>query len=83
MSCFTGVQVSTPTVRRVTDGSGVASVEVQTATVATIKRTWLAAPAGPPVQWLSLDVVMIPRIHKAGEALCPEERPPNPRPCTS
>ena len=44
-----GVQVSEPTVRRVTERSGAASITVQTAAVETIEQTLPPAPAGPPV----------------------------------
>jgi hypothetical protein len=47
---FTGVRVSEPTVRRVTEGSGAAYVAVQTAAVASIEQTLPPAPAGPRVQ---------------------------------
>ena len=45
-----GVQVSEPTVRRVTERSGAAYITVQTAAVETIEQTLPPAPAGPPVQ---------------------------------
>jgi hypothetical protein len=61
---FTGVRVSEPTVRRVTEGSGAAYVAVQTAAVQTLEQTLPAAPAGPPVQLLSADGAMVPLIHK-------------------
>jgi hypothetical protein len=61
---FTGVRVSEPTVRRVTEGSGAAYVAVQTAAVETIEQTLPPAPAGPLVQLLSVDGAMVPLIHK-------------------
>ena len=65
LAFFTGVRVSEPTVRRVTEGSGAAYVAVQTATVEAIEQTLPLAPAGPPVQLLSVDGAMVPLIHKA------------------
>jgi hypothetical protein len=65
LAFFTGVQVSEPTVRRVTEGSGAAYVAVQTAAVEAIEQTLPAAPVGPPVQLLSVDGAMVPLIHKA------------------
>ena len=61
---FTGVRVSEPTVRRVTEGSGAAYVAVQTAAVETLEQTLPPAPVGPPVQLLSVDGAMVPLIHK-------------------
>ena len=46
---FMGVQVSEPTVRRVTERSGAAYVALQTAAVETIEQTLPHAPAGPLV----------------------------------
>ena len=61
---FMGVQVSEPTVRRVTERSGAAYITVQTAAVETIEQTLPPAPAGPPVQLLSVDGAMVPLVHQ-------------------
>jgi hypothetical protein len=61
---FTGVRVSEPTVRRVTEGSGAAYVAVQTAAMASIEQTLPPAPAGPRVQLLSVDGAMVPLVRK-------------------
>ena len=67
--CFMGVQVSEPTVRRVTERSGAASITVQTAAVETIEQTLPPAPAGPPVQLLSVDGAMVPLVHQEWAAV--------------
>jgi hypothetical protein len=60
----TGVQVSEPTVRRVTERSGVADVAVPTAAVETLEQTLPPAPAGPPGQVRSVDGAMGPLVHQ-------------------
>jgi hypothetical protein len=61
---FTGVQVSEPTVRRVTEAAGAAYVVVQTAAVESLEQTLPPAPAGPRLQLLSGDGAMVPLRHK-------------------
>lgn len=64
LAFFTGVAVSTATVRRTTAGAGVAYEVVQTTAVETIERELPPAPAGPRVQLLSVDGAMVPLQHR-------------------
>jgi hypothetical protein len=60
---FIGLQVSEPTVRRLTGASGAAYVAVQAAAVEAIERTLPETPAGPAVHLLSVDGAMAPLLH--------------------
>jgi len=57
---FRKVTVSEATVRRVTEKSGEAYVEVQTAQVAVLEQELPPAPEGPAVQQLSVDDALVP-----------------------
>jgi hypothetical protein len=61
---FRRVQVSEPQARQGTEKAGAAYVAVQTAAVERLEREQPPAPAGPPVQLLSVDGAMVPLIHK-------------------
>jgi hypothetical protein len=62
---FTRVTVSEPTVRRDAQAAGAAYVNLQTEEVERIEQTLPPAPAGPPVQLLSVDGAMVPLVHGA------------------
>lgn len=57
---FTGVVVSTETARRLTEAAGQALVAAEDAEVARLEAHLPPAPAGPPVQQLSVDGAMVP-----------------------
>ena len=59
---FTGVRVGEETVRRVTEQIGAAQVAIETAEVAELARTMPDGSAGPAVQLLSVDGVMVPLV---------------------
>ncbi len=59
---FTGVAVSVETVRRLTEAAGQALVAVEDAEVARLEADLPPAPAGPPVQQLSVDGAMVPLV---------------------
>ena len=59
---FTGVAVSAETARRLTEAAGQALVAVEDAEVARLEAELPAAPAGPPVQQLSVDGAMVPLV---------------------
>lgn len=59
---FTGVRVSAETARRLTEAAGAALVAVEDAEVARLEAELPAAPAGPPVQQLSVDGAMVPLV---------------------
>lgn len=59
---FTGVGVSVETARRLTEAAGQALVAVEEAEVAWLEAMLPAAPAGPPVQQLSVDGAMVPLV---------------------
>jgi len=61
---FRKVTVSEATVRRATEKSGEAHVEVQTAQVAVLEQELPQAPEGPAVQQLSVDGAMAPLLHR-------------------
>jgi hypothetical protein len=62
LAYFTGVEVGASTARRLTEQAGAAYEAVQTAAVEEIERTLPPAPAGPPVQFLSVDGAMAPLV---------------------
>lgn len=59
---FTGLVVSVATVRRLTEAAGQALVTVEDAEVARREADLPPAPAGPPVQQLSVDGAMVPLV---------------------
>jgi len=63
---FTGTTVSEATARRVTEAAGAAWVQLELAAVARLEAdprgTAMTAPAGPPVQQLSVDGVLVPLV---------------------
>lgn len=59
---FTRVPVSEPTARRATEQAGTAYVELQTALVEWLEREQPSAPAGPELQYLSVDGAMVPLV---------------------
>jgi hypothetical protein len=61
---FRKVEVSEATVRRATEKSGEAYVELQTAQVAVLEQELPPAPQGPAVQQLSVDGAMVPLLHR-------------------
>ena len=61
---FRKVAVSEATVRRATEKSGEAYVEVQTAQVVVLEQELPQAPEGPAVQQLSVDGAMVPVLHQ-------------------
>jgi hypothetical protein len=61
---FRKVAVSEATVRRATEKSGEAYVELQTAQVAVLEQELPQAPEGPAVQQLSVDGAMVPLLHR-------------------
>jgi hypothetical protein len=63
LAFFTGVTVSEPTVRRLTEGAGAAYEAVQTAAVETLEEELPPAPLGSRVQLLSVDGAMVPLLH--------------------
>ena len=63
LAFFTGVTVSEPTVRRMTEGAGAAYEAVQTAAVATMEEELPPVPVGSWVQLLGLDWAMVPLLH--------------------
>jgi hypothetical protein len=61
---FRKVGVSAATVRRVTERSGEAYVELQREQVEELERELPPAPEGPEVQQLSVDGAMVPLVHQ-------------------
>ncbi len=61
---FTKVDISEPTVRRITEKAGQAYVEIQTAQVERLERELPEAPDGPDVQLMSVDGAMVPLVHR-------------------
>jgi hypothetical protein len=64
MGHFRKVGVSASTVRRATEKSGEAYVEVQTAQVEVLEEELPQNPAEPALQQLSVDGAMVPLLHK-------------------
>lgn len=62
LAYFTRVAVGASTARRLTEQAGAAYEAVQTAAVEEIERTLPPAPAGPSVQFLSVDGAMAPLV---------------------
>jgi hypothetical protein len=62
LAYFTRVSVGATTARRLTEQAGAAYEAVQTAAVEEMERTLPAAPAGPPLQFLSVDGAMAPLV---------------------
>ena len=63
MGRFWKVEVSEATVRRATEKSGQAYVEVQREEVAALEQEMQEAPLGPALQQLSVDGAMVPLLH--------------------
>lgn len=63
LAFFTGVTVAEATVRRTTEGAGVAYEALQTAAVVPLEQELPPAPTGPRVQVLSVDGAMVPLQH--------------------
>lgn len=61
---FRRVVVSEATVRRATEKSGQAYVELQTAQVDILEKEMPEAPQGPALQQMSVDGAMVPLVHK-------------------
>ena len=61
---FRKVVVSAATVRRTTEKSGEAYVDLQTRQVAELERELPPAPQGPAMQQLSVDGAMVPLVHR-------------------
>ncbi len=61
---FRKVEVSASTVRRATEKSGEAYVELQTAQVEALEEELPEAPEGPALQQLSVDGAMVPLLHQ-------------------
>ena len=61
---FRRVVVSEATVRRATEKSGQAYVELQTAQVEILEKEMPEAPQGPTLQQMSVDGAMVPLLHK-------------------
>ena len=61
---FRKVGVSASTVRRITERSGEAYVEVQRAQVEVLEKEMPQSPPGPTRQQLSVDGAMVPLVHK-------------------
>ncbi len=61
---FRKVVVSEATVRRATERSGAAYVEVQTTQVERLEKEMPEAPQGPTLQQMSVDGAMVPLLHK-------------------
>lgn len=66
---FTGVTVAESTVRRTTEGAGAAYAAVQTGAVEAIEQTLPAAPAGAPLQLVSVDGAIVPLVHQEWEGV--------------
>lgn len=62
MAHFTGITVSTATVRRLTEAAGAMQVEVETEAVERIERDLPAPPTGPTIQQLSVDGAFVPLV---------------------
>ena len=60
---FRNVEVSEATVRRATEKSGQAQVELQTKEVAALEGELQEAAEGPALQQLSVDGAMVPLLH--------------------
>ena len=60
---FRNVEVSEATVRRATEKSGQAQVELQTKEVAALEGELQEASEGPALQQLSVDGAMVPLLH--------------------
>ena len=60
---FRNVEVSEATVRRATEKSGQAQVELQTKEVAALEGEFQEAAEGPALQQLSVDGAMVPLLH--------------------
>ncbi len=61
---FRKVGLSEATVRRATEKSGEAYLELQTAQVERLEKEMPEAPQGPALQQLSVDGAMVPLLHK-------------------
>ncbi len=61
---FTKVDISAATARKTTEKAGQAYVAVQTAQLEVLQKELPEAPAGPPVQQVSVDGAMVPLLHK-------------------
>jgi hypothetical protein len=61
---FMHVTVSEPSARRTTEAAGAAYVVVQTEAVEQIERSLPPPPAGPALQFLSVDGAMVPLVHR-------------------
>lgn len=64
LAFFTQVSLTEATARRQTEAAGAAYVALQSAEVEHRERTTPPAPAGPPVQLVSVDGVMVPLVHQ-------------------
>jgi hypothetical protein len=64
LAYFTGVEISAATARRRTEQAGAADVAVQTAAVEELERELPPPPAGPAVQLLSVDGVLVPLVRR-------------------
>lgn len=62
LAYFTRVAVGATTARRLTERAGATYEAVQTAAVEELERDLPLAPAGPPVQFLSVDGAMAPLV---------------------
>lgn len=62
LAFFWGVTLEETTVRRHTEAAGAVYVALQAAELARLERELPAAPAGPPVQYLSADGAMVPLV---------------------
>lgn len=62
LAFFTAVTMSVETARRLTEDAGQALVAVEAAAVARLETALPPAPAGPPVQQLSVDGAMVPLV---------------------
>jgi hypothetical protein len=62
LAFFTGVQVGTETVRRLTETAGAMLVVAETEAVEQLEREQPDPPAGPAVQQLSADGAMVPLV---------------------
>jgi hypothetical protein len=60
---FTHVAVPEPTLRRHVQAAGAAYVAVQDEAVEQLERSVPPAPAGPPVQQVSVDGALVPLVH--------------------
>ena len=61
---FMHVTVTEPSARRTTEAAGAAYVAVQTEAVEQIERSLPPPPAGPALQFLSVDGAMVPLVHR-------------------